>query len=509
MLSIESQRSEITRQFSDRDDITIVDTFEESQSAKQPGRPKFDDMLRRLEKGEADGIIAWHPDRLARNSIDGGRIIFLLDQGRLKDMHFATFTFENNPQGKFMLSIIFGYSKYYVDSLSENVKRGNRTKVEKGWRPNRAPIGYLNDKESGTIIPDPERYPLVKSMWRMLLDAGKRPSEIARIARDEWGLTTRQKKAGAEKSLSLSHVYAIFDNVFYAGLILWDGRIHLGKHPPMVTVEEYERAQAILGRPLQRRPKRRSFAFTGLIRCGACGQAVTAEHKVNRFGSEYDYYHCTRRKRPKCQERSVEAKDLAKQLHAYLHTIELPQAFHDWALGELDERSRDATTRRIQGTKSLEAAAAAIDKKIVALTDMRIASLIDDTEFSIKRRELDLERHALEERQKAEKPENLFEPTKDVVSFMNHARSWFEDGDDEAKRLVLQVVGSNLLLKGKKINVQAKKPFRQFNGWSDFSKLCTLVKDVRTLANDDEFRNDLARIRSLQAKFSAKCRDCK
>ena len=69
-------------------------------------------MLRRIERGEVDGIIAWHPDRLARNSMDGGKIIYLLDNKRLKDLKFATFTFENNPQGKFMLSIIFGYSKY-------------------------------------------------------------------------------------------------------------------------------------------------------------------------------------------------------------------------------------------------------------------------------------------------------------------------------------------------------------------------------------------------------------
>ena len=73
--------------------------------------------------------------RLARNSIDGGQIIYLLDRGSLKDLKFATQSFENNPQGKFMLSITFGYSKYYVDALSENVKRGNRAKVERGWRP--------------------------------------------------------------------------------------------------------------------------------------------------------------------------------------------------------------------------------------------------------------------------------------------------------------------------------------------------------------------------------------
>ncbi len=65
-------------------------------------------MLARIERDEAQGILAWHPDRLARNSIDGGKIIYLLDTEKIKDLKFPTFWFENTPQGKFMLSIAFG-----------------------------------------------------------------------------------------------------------------------------------------------------------------------------------------------------------------------------------------------------------------------------------------------------------------------------------------------------------------------------------------------------------------
>ena len=36
------------------------------------------------------GILASHPDRLARNSVDGGRIIYLVDTGKIAAMRFPT-----------------------------------------------------------------------------------------------------------------------------------------------------------------------------------------------------------------------------------------------------------------------------------------------------------------------------------------------------------------------------------------------------------------------------------
>ncbi len=121
--------------------------------------------MERIEAGEADGILAWHPDRLARNSVDGGRIIYLLDTGKIKTLKFPTFRFESDPQGKFMLNIMFGQSKYYVDSLSENTKRGLREKVRRGEYPGIAPLGYLNDYRTKRIIVDRERAPLVKQAF--------------------------------------------------------------------------------------------------------------------------------------------------------------------------------------------------------------------------------------------------------------------------------------------------------------------------------------------------------
>ena len=65
--------------------------FVEKQTAKIPGRPVFGEMLERMEKGEASGILAWHPDRLARNSVDGGKSSTFVDTGVISEMKFPTF----------------------------------------------------------------------------------------------------------------------------------------------------------------------------------------------------------------------------------------------------------------------------------------------------------------------------------------------------------------------------------------------------------------------------------
>ena len=76
--SIDDQIAEL-KELAKKENLEVVKIFIEKQTAKKPGRPIFNEMLSRIEKGEAEGILAWHPDRLARNSVDGGKIIWLLD----------------------------------------------------------------------------------------------------------------------------------------------------------------------------------------------------------------------------------------------------------------------------------------------------------------------------------------------------------------------------------------------------------------------------------------------
>src|SRR3989304_1372396 len=147
ILSIEAQVAEL-EEFAAKENLKIVSFITESKTAKEPGRQKFAEVLEKIENGVAAGIISWHPDRLARNSVDGGKIIYLLDTGKLLDLKFPSFWFENSPQGKFVLNIAFGQSKYYVDNLSENVKRGLRQQLRNGVWPAKSPYGYNYNKSA-------------------------------------------------------------------------------------------------------------------------------------------------------------------------------------------------------------------------------------------------------------------------------------------------------------------------------------------------------------------------
>lgn len=483
LLSIESQRQEL-RKYADREKLHIVTLLEEARSAKTPGRPVFNEMLRRIERGEANGILTWHPDRLARNALDGGQVIHFLDTAKLTDLRFPTYTFENTSQGKFMLAIMFGQSKYYVDSLSENVRRGNRTKREKGWLPSMAPIGYLNGRSNTgekIIAPDPVRFPLLKRLWDLLLSGGYSVPQLLEIATDEMGLRTPRRKRTGGNPLSVSGIYRLFSNPFYTGHIVHQNQWFSARHQPMVTLEQFEHAQSLLGKADRPRPQRHVFAYTGLIRCGACGCSITAEHKINRHGTHYVYYHCTRKKRDMvCTEKCVEEKQIERQVLGFLETIRLDQQEIDNGLQAIEAERTKEYADGSAVKQSIEAALESCTRGLDNLTKLRYRELITDEEFIRQRGELVKEQLKLNQRLQQLDTEAWIEPSRNLFLFSNRAVFWLTHGTAAEKRLIFSTVGSNPTLLGKNLSISARKPFLTLQQRGSFCNWSAVVNDVRT-----------------------------
>ena len=458
VLSIDSQVKELG-QLCDRQGIVPSDVLTESKSAKGPGRPIFNDLLKKVSAGAVRGIVCWKLDRLARNPIDGSALVWALDQGKLTEIVTPTGTFRNNSNDKFLMQLEFGMAKKYVDDLSDNVKRGNRAKLEKGWQPNRPPLGYLNEPRERTIVPDPDRFVLVQRMWHMLLQ-GLRTREILRIASDEWGLRTRKSRRSGGGLISRSGLYLMFTNPFYYGLIESRQGVFQGKHEPMISEDQYWKAQEMLGRQGRPRPKRHSFPFTGLIRCGSCRSMITAEEHTNRYGYHYVYYRCTKKdRRQLCSEKYVNASALEKQILDFLSGIHVPDSFLRFGLEHLARDTAATAESRRAARQSLEEAIGIAERQLANLTRMRVRDLIEDEEFLAEKEALVREKMKLESALRDHGGKRSAEKTAAALSFGHRAREAFENGTPEEKRTILASIGSNLTLTSKKLIIEAAKPF--------------------------------------------------
>lgn len=509
VLSLESQRSELERLLASRwSDATVVEILEESKSAKTPGRPVFNQMISRIESGEASGIIAWHPDRLARNAVDGGHIIHLLDQGVLEDLRFATGSFENSPQGKLHLSMMLTFSKYYVDALSENVARGMRTKASKGWWPSKAPIGYINRKDNGTIVRDPDRFALVRRMWDLVLTGSFSPRHILRMATREWGLRNRKSRKHGGGPLALSSVYKMFANPFYAGTYSWKGLTVRGNHEPMITLGEFETVQRLLGRTQPLRRIRHHFPLAGVMRCGECGYSITAETKLNRYGTRYSYYRCTK-KRPgyHCGQRQTAIDVLHGQVLGFLERLRVAEHFARWAVERFAKRASVRDARQGLTRDSLERALVEARKERENLTTMRVKDFLDDEEYLRRRERIDLEIMRLtSDRQYTDG--GWLAPLEKLISFGNRAADWFSLYDPEICRLIVATAGSNPMVKDRILSIEARKPLRTWGDAPTVPELWTQVDDVRTFlqTNDPEFQRLLQNIATIERLVEEKTR---
>ena len=295
--------------------IPQIHVIEEKQSAKEPDiRPKFREMLDDVKKGKYDGIIAWHPDRLARNMKEAGEIIDLIDKEIIKDLQFVSFTFENSSSGKMLLGISFVLSKQYSDKLSDDVKRGIKRSITEGKYLNKAKHGYYRDINK-MLRPDvktdkynKDNFSLIKRAWQMRLE-GKTEQKIAEYLNEEgyersngYGDITH-----APSKMTKQNISKIFRDTFYTGVLNY-GEEYVNLEDvyndfiPMVTVDEFLQINKLSDISKAFTAKNRGVKegikadfLRGIVNCGHCSEEMTATAPTKQSSARrvnYFYFRC-------------------------------------------------------------------------------------------------------------------------------------------------------------------------------------------------------------------------
>lgn len=487
--SIDSQLSEL-RKIASEHDLRVVEVFTESKSAKAQGRPVFNEMMARIAKGEASGILCWKLDRLARNFVDGGMIIDMIQNNTIQ--HIQT-----NGRGYFpydnvlMMSVEFGVAKQFIKDLSENTKRGLRKKAESGWMPTIAPIGYVNEKyaEQGNkrILKDEGTFEIVRKCWDLLLTGTWPVERIYKKAITDWNLLTAQRKKP-----SRSKFYTIFRNTFYYGEYEYAGQKYWGKHEPMLTKAEFEMAQAILDGGSKPNLVTHKFAYTGLMKCGECGAAITAEEKLKKQKNgnkhHYVYYRCSKRL-GKCSQKTIRVEKLEKQIQEALDSISIPQEFVDWAMDCIKEENSKEVEARQSIVKNQRKQYDIVVQKIDRLIDMRAGGELTEDEFISKKAELIQEKQRMQEMltDTDARVDEWLNTAEEAFQFAHSAAKEFPHYSLDGKKQVLATLGSNLILEDRKLRIHMRKLFEPIQGASlEIKNIQDRLEPVQTPMKSDE-----------------------
>jgi site-specific DNA recombinase len=329
VLSIDSQIKEML-QLAEREGLEVVAMKRESHSAKETGqRPVFNEIVEELRDGKFNGILTWAPDRISRNAGDLGKIVDLMDSGKLEEIRTYSQSFRNNPNEKFLLMILGSQAKLENDNRGINVKRGLRTRVEMGLWPGVAPLGYLNQKlmdKKCQIILDPDRAPIVKKMFEKVAYEKWSGRKV-----DQWLRFELNFKSQGKKHVALGNIFRTLQNPIYYGTFEYprgSGNWYQGKHEPIVSKELFEKVQQQLKRDNIQRQSH-EFIFTKLMTCGLCGSGISAEEKYKQLKNgtvaKYIYYGCGRSRDRNCKNQYLREEELTEQLIRIMDKVDLNQ----------------------------------------------------------------------------------------------------------------------------------------------------------------------------------------
>ena len=309
------------KQLAARLGLNVIKVFEETKSAKKPNkRPIFRQMLNDLKKGVYDGILAWNPDRLARNMKEGGEIIDMIDEEEIKDLKFVTHHFTKDANGKMLLGMSFVLSKQYSDDLSQKVTRGVRRNFAEG-KSAIPKHGYIRTEE-GYYKPDGKNFELICTAWE-LRAKGESLEDITNFMNDN-DYSKVIKRTGRKVDMDVKILTDIFHDPFYYGILVQAKQTvdlrEIYTFQPATTEDIYNQVQELSVRRLKPFNTKRRLAFyplKAMVRCSFCGHNMVVGPSTGSKGKKYLNYRCDNKLCTR-KKKSIRAKEVFNWIYDFL-----------------------------------------------------------------------------------------------------------------------------------------------------------------------------------------------
>jgi site-specific DNA recombinase len=453
----------LLKEYAAANGFAVAQEYIDVETAKQTGRAAFGEMVAYLKAHPSVRVmVVEKTDRLYRNLKDWVTV----DELDV-EMHFpkegVVLSRESRSSEKFMHGIKVLMAKNYIDNLSEEARKGMQEKAEQGIWPTKCPLGYRNvtgPDGKKIIATDLALSRIVARLFEWYARGGISLKEAARKAQAE-GLL--YPKSGAK--VPVSTVHTILRNRLYSGWFEWNGKLIQGKHEALVPVELWERVQGVLDGRFAKKAKRgrHDFAFSGLIACHACGCAVVAEIKKER----YVYYHCTgyadkcRGDPVSCRRKYVREEALEAQFAELLGRLRFDEEVMEWVRDALHASHADERREHEEAIKRHQAEYKRLDERIHAMYVDKLDGLVDTAFFERMsnrwREEQNRCLREIERHQDADK--SYLDEGVALLELARNAQRLFAKQEPREKRRLLNFVLSNCTWEDGEVVATFRQPF--------------------------------------------------
>ena len=434
-VSLQEQKDAILA-FAERNNLEVVEWFEEKETAAKSGRPVFNAMLRKLRRSKDKGVIMHKIDRSARNLKDWSVVAELPDEGI--DVHVAMESIDFSTRGgRLTADVLAVISADYIRNLRDEIQKGIRGRLKQGIYPLPAPVGYLDNGSGKPKTPCPEKAPLIKETFT-LYATGK---YSLRTLREEMVRRGLKNKTGSP--ISRGAIERILGNPFYTGIIAIKktGESFQGIHEPIISSTVFQYVQEIKKGRYGPKTTKHSRLYQGLFRCGLCKGAMTPEQHKGHI-----YYRCQTQECPtKTVREEILDENITKALKEYEPTDTASRVLYEKWDEEIAKIADDG--RR----KTLSLRIRTLEQQLDTAATHLMDGVLDKDTYLAKKQELILEIVELKDQVRTQTELHSFKKKNtQYQSVLTHLSELYERLEKDEKRVFMKNTFSNRTVVGKR-----------------------------------------------------------
>ena len=445
--SLNAQEEAIKR-FAEKNNLKIIQWFEEKETAAKQGRPLFNQMIKLLKKRKADGVIMHKIDRSARNLRDWASLGDLIDMG--VEVYFAHESLDMNARsGRLSADIQAVIAADYVRNLRQEIKKGIYGRINEGIYPFRAPLGYLDMGKGQLKAIDKKKARLVKEVFEKYATGNYTQIDIAKLA-TSIGLMNYN-----DRPLNKDSISNMLNNPFYTGLMKVKNKVYKGKHQPLISQTLYNKVQKVLHDKTHKKIKKHDFIFRKILKCSLCNYSMVGEHQKGNI-----YYRCHTKG---CLTKGLREDYIERRIEELFGYLEFNEKEYQSILQYINVVLKNNTKDLEQLYNTIKVQLGKLNNKLDMLTDAYIEGVVDKFIYEQKKEKTLTQLQELENKLtdiKHQKQESNSKAYK-ILELFKSLKSIYFLGNIVHKRILLEYLTSNFSVEGKRLLISMKSPFAE------------------------------------------------